>query len=125
MPNYDYICHQCGPFSIRRAMTRATDPADCPRCTLSAVRVISAPFLNTMNGNSRKAYQRNELSADCPKVMSRAELDLKRVATQQHPDSAHRHGCKHDHGAPISPETRRLTGSTDYQQSNKRWMIGH
>ncbi|MGC3874733.1 FmdB family zinc ribbon protein [Halomonas sp. GXIMD04776] len=124
MPIYDYVCHQCGPFSARRPMARATDPADCPRCTFSAARVISAPFLNTMNGNSRKAYQRNELSADCPKVMSRAELDLKR-ATTHHSDSAHRHGCKHDHSASASPDTRRLTGSADYQQSNKRWMIGH
>lgn len=127
MPLYDYGCDRCGIFSVRRSMAESATPAVCPHCAASAPRVMSAPFLNTMNGHNRKAHERNERSADCPAVMTRAEWELSRhragTATG-HQRAAHGHDGKHDHGV-ATPGVKRLTGSTEYQRSSRPWMIGH
>lgn len=122
MPLYDYHCDACGPFSAWTRMARAAEPADCPACATPARRVINAPFLNTMNSYNRTAHQRNEKSADAPMVMSRDQLGRTGGKSAGH---AHHHGCGHHHHGPRNPAVERLTGSKAYQQSDRRWMIGH
>ncbi len=121
MPLYDYHCDDCGLFSAWNRMSQAAAPAECPVCADPARRVLSAPFLNTMNPHNRIAHQRNEKSADAPAVMNRAQLD-RAGSSSGH---AHHHGCDHHHPAPRNPSVERLTGSKSYQQSDRRWMIGH
>jgi putative FmdB family regulatory protein len=42
MPIYEYKCPQCGEtFELRRPMSQATDPAQCPSCKIDAPRAIS------------------------------------------------------------------------------------
>ncbi len=42
MPIYEYKCPQCGEtFELRRPMSQATDPAQCPSCRVDAPRAIS------------------------------------------------------------------------------------
>jgi putative FmdB family regulatory protein len=42
MPIYEYKCPQCGEtFELRRPMSQATDPAQCPACKVDAPRAIS------------------------------------------------------------------------------------
>lgn len=121
MPLYDYRCDHCGPFTAWNSMTHAAEPVACPICEAAARRVIGTPFLNTMNPHKRIAHQRNEKSADAPRVMSRDQLGK----TGAHPGHGHRHGCTHHHHGPRNPTVERLTGSKSYQQSDRRWMIGH
>lgn len=122
MPLYDYCCDCCGTFSAWNRMNQAAEPVACPVCDDAAQRVISAPFLNTMNPHNRIAHQRNEKSADAPAVMSRDQLGRSGSKPAGH---AHHHGCGHHHHASRNPAVERLTGSKAYQQSDRRWMIGH
>ena len=70
---------------------------ECPTCKRTAHRVMKAPALNTMAKNKRIAHQRNERSADEPRVESK-------------PDGIPMH---HGH-----------SGSGHHHPS-RPWMIGH
>jgi putative FmdB family regulatory protein len=42
MPIYEYLCPDCKfKFELLRPLSRATDPADCPRCQQTAERILS------------------------------------------------------------------------------------
>lgn len=71
MPLYHYLCEGCGEFAERRRMAEYDISVECPRCRRLAPRALKAPFLNTMNKNRRIAHQRNERSADEPRVERR------------------------------------------------------
>ncbi len=106
MPLYDYSCKKCGPFRDWQSMGRSSEPAVCPSCGLRSVRAIVAPFIADMNPNNRIAHQRNEKSADEPRVINKPAPTHGGVG-HSHP---HRHGAggrHHAHG-PSRP-----------------WMIGH
>jgi putative FmdB family regulatory protein len=46
MPNYDYGCERCGPFSETHPMSEFAQPQPCPECGDPAPRVfLSAPAL--------------------------------------------------------------------------------
>ena len=105
MPLYDYHCPECGDFRAWRHMSEARMPTDCPACNGAAGRAIVAPNLALMPANNRTAHQRNEKSADEPKVVSKS-----RMGGGEHPHRhhGHSHGHEHKHGAGGRP-----------------WMIGH
>ena len=119
MPLYDYNCAQCGPFQAWRPISQASATVACPECETQGQRVVTAPFLNTMNPHTRIAHQRNEKSADQPRVMNRSQLDRSGPSLAE---LGHHHGPHHSHGHSAS---NRLTGNEHYQHSNKRWMVGH
>lgn len=105
MPLYDYSCEKCGPFREWESMSRSSDPAPCPSCGCDSQRSITAPFLADMNPYNRIAHQRNEKSADEPKMLRKTAGE-----NSGHTHDAHGHGSgrrKHMHG-PSRP-----------------WMIGH
>jgi putative FmdB family regulatory protein len=104
MPLYDYSCEECGPFREWQSMGLSSEPVNCPSCGQSSRRVIAAPYLADMKPNTRIAHQRNEKSADEPRVVRKASHDHS-AGGHVHP---HRHGAGgHSHG-PSRP-----------------WMIGH
>lgn len=109
MPLYDYSCEHCGPFREWQSMSKCTAPSDCPTCGNPGARVVTAPFIADMNPYSRIAHQRNEKSADEPKVMSHAQLN--RAGSKRSRAPGHHH---HDHG-----------GRSHQHHSGRPWMIGH
>lgn len=113
MPLYDYHCAGCGPFQAWRPMSEADAAGICPVCAASAARIVLAPYLNTMRATTRIAHERNERSADEPRVMSRAELDR---------HGRRRQACAHDHAADTPRGSRLEPGAV---RSPRRWMIGH
>lgn len=72
MPEYDYMCEQCGPFSEIRPMALYADPQPCPGCRQPAPRaLLTMPALGIMDAGRRNAHATNERSAHAPTVSSR------------------------------------------------------
>lgn len=61
MPNYDYDCPACGPFTAMRPMAEFRDPCACPACGTEAPRtILSAPAVVGMDPNRRGAHASDE-----------------------------------------------------------------
>jgi putative FmdB family regulatory protein len=104
MPVYEYCCQECAhEFTALRPMSEHRADTVCPDCGGTAGRVLSAPRLNTMQANTRKAHQINERSAHEPKV------------SQRHQCGA---GCNHKPAATSTP----LQGQNGVKRP---WMLGH
>lgn len=102
MPRYDYLCKRCGPFTDWRPMNEAAEPARCPACRRMAPRMPSAPHVGTLSSGYRKAWERNERSAEEPRVVGRSRGEM---------------GSKgHEH---------RDRGRRSGAGSGRPWMIGH
>ncbi len=112
MPIYGYDCEAHGPFTEMRPMSRSSEPMPCPDCGNDAPRSISAPFIANMDPKNRIAHQRNEKSANEPKVVS------------QNP-GGHNHSHPHSHGH--SHGARRNTGLGEglHNTHSRPWSIGH
>ncbi len=110
MPIYGYDCEACGPFTEIQPMSRSSEPMPCPDCGNAAPRSISAPFIANMDPNNRIAHQRNEKSADEPRVVSGKP-------------GGHKHGHEHGH----SHGARRNTGLGEglHNTHSRPWSIGH
>jgi putative FmdB family regulatory protein len=89
MPRYNYTCESCGPFSDWRPMSKSDLDASCPSCGSASKRQIAMPFLQRVSRNVRIAHERNERSADEPKVMRREELAAAHGELRPH---RHQHG---------------------------------
>ena len=64
MPNYDYRCPTCGPFTAMRSMAQYRDPCACPACDVEASRtLLSAPAIGSMDPTRRSALAANERAA--------------------------------------------------------------
>lgn len=74
MPLYRYECPACGPFEDWRTLSQATEDVPCPACAAAAPRTIAMPFLGCVSRETRIAHQRNERSAEEPRVVRREEL---------------------------------------------------
>jgi putative FmdB family regulatory protein len=74
MPLYGYACPTHGDFEEWRPMNVSGLPADCPECGAAAARTPSLPFIRQVKPNVRIAHERNEKSAEEPRVMRREEL---------------------------------------------------
>ena len=90
----------------------------CPDCGKPAPHRISAPFIANMDPNNRIAHQRNEKSANEPRVASG------QPGGHSH-GHGHGHGHGHDHGH--SHGTRRNTGLGEglHNTHSRPWSIGH
>lgn len=86
---YDYQCGLCGPFKEVRPLSQWNRDTTCPNCGSPAKRTISSPRLQRINRSVRIAHERNERSADEPRVMRRAELDAAHADISTH---THQHG---------------------------------
>lgn len=111
MPIYGYDCEACGPFTEMQPMSRSSDPMPCPDCGEAAPRGISAPFIANMDPKNRVAHQRNEKSANEPRVASMPG------------GHSHGHGPGHGH----SHGTRRNTGLGEglHDTHSRPWSVGH
>lgn len=106
MPLYDYLCEHCDHrFSSLRPLAEYREPSNCPICGQLAERVVSAPRLNTMQVDRRRAYQLNERSAHEPRM-------------------SHHHNC--GAGCPQHHKPKQAGTPKTRQQGGKRpWMLGH
>jgi putative FmdB family regulatory protein len=67
MPEYDYLCPDCGPFSAIRPMVEFNLPQPCEGCGRPAPRaMLTAPALSAMDAGRRNAFATNERSANSP-----------------------------------------------------------
>jgi hypothetical protein len=65
-------------------MARSDQAAACPSCNAQSQRLLAAPSLSAVSADNRIAHERNERSADTPRVVQRAELE-------SHSGQGHRH----------------------------------
>jgi putative FmdB family regulatory protein len=89
MPLYNYKCDACGPFRDWQPMARSDQATACPSCNAPSQRLLAAPFLPCVSASGRIAHERNERSAEAPRVVKRAELDAHGGPAYHRP---HRHG---------------------------------
>ena len=67
MPVYEYLCHDCGPFTDMRPKAECDAPQDCPQCQGESPRVIlTAPNFFCLPAATRKAHATNARSANAP-----------------------------------------------------------
>jgi putative FmdB family regulatory protein len=45
MPNYEYECETCGPFTENRPMAEFDQPQPCPDCNDLSPRLLTCPAL--------------------------------------------------------------------------------
>lgn len=61
MPNYDYNCPACGPFTAMRPMAEFRGPCACPACGAAAPRtILGAPAIVGIDPNRRSAHASEE-----------------------------------------------------------------
>jgi putative FmdB family regulatory protein len=112
MPVYEYMCDDCGPFTVIRPMAECDLPSECPACAGSAPRVIlTAPHCSTLSTRRRIAHAANERSAHAPKTLSQAER-------------AHAPGCSCCSGRS-SRLVARGKGGTKSFPTSRPWMLSH
>jgi putative FmdB family regulatory protein len=104
MPLYDYVCDIDGPFREWQPMSQCDRDVECPICGSPSKRSIAMPFLGRVDRNVRIAHERNERSAEEPKVMARHELL-----------------AAHGSITPRDRDPRRRPGRNMYRSS----MLGH
>ncbi|WP_158877611.1 FmdB family zinc ribbon protein [Antarcticirhabdus aurantiaca] len=64
MPNYDYDCRACGPFTAMRPMAAFKNPCACPACGIPAPRTfLRAPAIAGMDPARRSALASSERDA--------------------------------------------------------------
>lgn len=71
VPFYGFTCADCGPFDLQRPMAAASEPANCPRCAVPAVRVFSTPA-STVRSPGAVAAAVDERSRHAPERVTRA-----------------------------------------------------
>jgi putative FmdB family regulatory protein len=116
MPFYDYVCDECGEFSLSRTVADRDLPALCPECQARSARVVSAPNLSLMPAGRRQAFARNEKSRHEPGVKTR-------------------HRCGSGCGCGSTKDSSRKStrtvdlgkvGKFETPRKQKRpWMLGH
>lgn len=75
MPIYEYLCDRCGVFTSLRKMDESAQNCGCPQCGADAQRILSAPHLSALSSAVRKAHQRNEASAEKPRLTAKERGD--------------------------------------------------
>jgi putative FmdB family regulatory protein len=112
MPVYEYLCDDCGPFTLIRPMVEYAEPQPCPDCHVQAPRVLmTAPRLATMSSARRLAHGTNERSSHAPQVLSQL-------------NAAHGSGCACCSGKSSRFTRRGKDGSKSFPTS-RPWMISH
>lgn len=110
MPNYDYQCDTCGPFTENRPMALYSAPCDCPECGEPSARAfLRAPNFAMMDSSTRTAMSVNEKSRHEPKTSK---------------SLAHGPGCSCCSGKKKSKAVYRADGSKTFP-SARPWQISH
>lgn len=68
MPTYTYRCRGCGAFDLTRPIAHRGEPAQCPECHATGMRVFTAPHLSSLNPSLDRAVTSAGLSAETPQV---------------------------------------------------------
>ena len=68
MPLYAFTCRVCGPFEVRRSISRLGEPVSCPTCAGPGKRVFTPPGLARLARPVRQALETEEASAHEPRV---------------------------------------------------------
>ena len=111
MPVYDYLCDDCGAFTMMRPMSECELPCDCPDCGTSAPRAyLRAPHTSGMSSELRLAHAANERSAHAPQTLSQRK--------------AHGNGCSCCSGG-TSRSLKRTKSGAKLFPSKRPWMISH
>jgi putative FmdB family regulatory protein len=64
MPNYDYSCSACGPFTAMRPMEEFRELCACPACGGAAPRTfLKAPAIAGLEPTRRSAFAASEAQA--------------------------------------------------------------
>ena len=71
MPNYDFVCEDCGPFEQQRPLAEASDPMACPSCGRESRRVYAMPNTRRMPAALSGAMDRADKSAHEPELVRR------------------------------------------------------
>ena len=71
MPNYDFVCGDCGPFEQQRPLAEAGDPMACPSCGGESRRLYAMPSTRRMPAALSGAMNLAEKSAHEPEVVRR------------------------------------------------------
>ncbi len=115
MPVYEYLCDNCGPFTMMRPMAECDEPSDCPACEASAPRVIlTAPHFACMSAEKRTAHATNERSRHAP------------MSLDQYKATKHGAGCSCC--STVKKPSRRMNRSASGAKSfptARPWMISH
>ena len=113
MPVYDYLCHDCGPFTDMRPMANAMHrwiarnaPRNPPRA------ILTAPNFFCMPSDRRKAHAVNERSANAPKTVSECK-------------ASHGAGCGCCSGGKPSRLVKKTRGGAKSFPTARPWMISH
>ncbi len=106
MPVYDYLCPDCGPFTVLRPMAEFDAPHPVEECGVAAPRaLLMAPAMSGMDPARRAAFATNERSANAP------------ARSARHPS-----GCSCCAGTVLRADT---PGAPRTQPGQRPWMIGH
>ncbi|HYN55449.1 MAG TPA: zinc ribbon domain-containing protein [Methylotenera sp.] len=121
MPIYEYECDSCGVFTALRKMSESSEPAFCDECGCESPRILSVPRLAVLGKTQRDAHERNEKSANEPRVARRSSCGC-----------SGSHTCKSGKDGSISKPAQKLnpaTGVPALQMQTKKtarpWMLGH
>lgn len=110
MPIYDYLCDQCGAFSVQRPMSAYQDDHNCPDCGRSAPRaLLTTPYFASMDSNKRRAHVTNEKNSHLPATTA---------GTGRHPPNC---GCCH------TAQKRQADSPAGMKTfpGSRPWMIRH
>jgi putative FmdB family regulatory protein len=112
MPQYDYLCDRCGPFTLSRPMAECELGAGCPSCARESPRVImTAPQLSTLSPARRRASAINERSAHAPRSSAQSK-------------AAHASGCSCCSAKATKTTARHRSGAKSFP-AKRPWMISH
>ena len=65
MPNYDYLCDGCGPFTARRPMADYAEPQACPECGTESPRAILRSPNTSGTGSGEPSFGGHTHSTGC------------------------------------------------------------
>ena len=112
MPVYDYLCDDCGAFTVMRPMAECDDPHDCPACGETAPRAfLTAPYFATMDAGRRQAFATNERSSHAPQTLAQMK-------------DKHGAGCSCCSGKSMRYTKKDKRGNKSFP-SSRPWMISH
>ena len=112
MPVYDYLCDDCGSFTVMRPMAECEDPHDCPACGETAPRAfLTAPYFATMDAGRRRAFAVNERSSHAPQTLSQMK-------------GKHGAACSCCSGKSMRYAKKDKRGNKSFP-SSRPWMISH
>ncbi|MDB4973310.1 MAG: regulatory protein FmdB family [Myxococcaceae bacterium] len=111
MPMYEYECRDHGVFEVLKSLAQYAEPAACPECDLTAMRVLSTPRLSGLSRPDMIAHSHNERSRHEPR-------HAKSTHDCAHPHHKEARALAAHKGQPAKPTLKKYTGV-------RPWVIEH